>query len=68
MCIRDSYYPKDKGKVERAIRNLTEEFIHLFKKFPGWLKKKLEEWRRWFNEKRYHRGINDYHANLYAQL
>lgn len=62
------YYPQDKGKVERTIRNLVEEFINLLAKFPKWLNGKLEEWRCWFNEDRYHRGIKDYPANLYAQL
>lgn len=28
------YYPQDKGKVERAIRNVSEEFVNLLKKFP----------------------------------
>ena len=31
------YYPQDKGKVERAIRTISEEFIYLLKKFPEWL-------------------------------
>ena len=31
------YYPQDKGKVERAIRNVAEEFVYLLKKFPEWL-------------------------------
>jgi len=28
------YYPQDKGKVERAIRNFAKEFVYLIKKFP----------------------------------
>ena len=28
------YYPQDKGKVERTIRNITGEFIDLLGKFP----------------------------------
>lgn len=60
------YYPQDKGKIERAIRNLAEEFINILKKFPQWLKGKLEKWRIWYNNKRFHRGIKDYPANLYA--
>lgn len=60
------YYPQDKGKVERAIRNLAEEFINLLSKFRHWLNGKMEEWRVWFNCKRYHRGIKDYPNNLYA--
>ena len=43
------YYPQDKGKVERTIRNLTEEFVDLLSKFPKWLNLKcIEEWRCWF--------------------
>lgn len=62
------YYPQDKGKVERTIRNLTEEFVNLLSKFKHWINGKLEEWRVWFNEKRFHRGIKDYPANLYVKL
>lgn len=62
------YYPQDKGKVERTIRNLAEEFVNLLSKFPKWIKGKLEVWRKWFNEKRYHRGIKDYPINLYVKL
>lgn len=62
------YYPQDKGKVERTIRNLAEEFINLLGKFKHWINGKIEEWRVWFNEKRYHRGIKGYPNNLYAQL
>jgi len=62
------YYPQDKGKVERTIRNLTEEFVDLLSKFPKWLNLKcIEEWRCWFNEERYHRGVKDYPANLYVK-
>ena len=59
------YYPQDKGKVERTIRNLTEEFVDLLSKFPKWLGN-MEDWRCWFNEKRFHRGVKDYPANLYV--
>lgn len=62
------YYPQDKGKVERTIRNLAEEFVNLLSKFKHWINGKLEEWRIWFNEKRFHRGIKDYPANLYVKL
>jgi hypothetical protein len=60
------YYPQDKGKVERSIRNLAEEFIYLLRKFPGWLSGKIDYYRDWYNEKRFHRGINDVPVNLYA--
>jgi len=63
------YYPQDKGKVERTIRNLAEEFVNLLQKFTHWLNKKcLEQYRIWFNRDRYHRGIKDFPENLYAQL
>lgn len=60
------YYPQDKGKVERTIRNIAEEYIDLLSFFPKWFNDKcMEEWRGWFNEERFHRGVKDYPANLY---
>lgn len=59
------YYPQDKGKVERCIRNLAEEFVNLLLKFPNWLAGQLHEWVQWYNTKRYHRGIKGYPTNLY---
>jgi len=60
------YYPQDKGKVERTIRNLSEEYVYLLAQFPNWFDDKhMEEWRCWFNEKRFHKGVKDYPANLY---
>jgi len=60
------YYPQDKGKVERTIRNVSEEFVYLLAQFPKWFNEKcLEEWRQWHNEKRKNLGIKDYPANLY---
>jgi hypothetical protein len=44
--------PQDKGKVERAIRNVSEEFIYLLKKFPLWLNGRIKEYREWYNNKR----------------
>lgn len=35
------YDPQDKGTIERAIRNLNEEFVYLLKKFPQWLNGQL---------------------------
>lgn len=62
------YYPQDKGKVERTIRNISEEFVDLLSKFPKWLNVKfIEEWRCWFNEKRFHRGVKDYPDSLYVK-
>lgn len=60
------YYPQDKGKVERAIRNLSEEFVHLLRKFPDWLIGKIHDYRNWFNNDRFHRGIKGYPAELYS--
>jgi len=60
------YYPQDKGKVERTIRNVAEEFVYLLKKFPEWLDGKMDEYRRWFNNKRFHNGINDFPSKLYT--
>lgn len=59
------YYPQDKGKVERTIRNVVEEFISLLRKFPEWLGK-IREHRRWYNRRRFHRGINTQPAKLYT--
>lgn len=59
------YYPQDKGKVERSIRNVAEEFVDLLAKFPRWINN-IEDWRNWFNRDRYHRGVKDYPANLYV--
>lgn len=60
------YYPQDKGKVERTIRNASEEFIKLLLKFPQWLNGKLESYRRWYNKDRFHRGINAKPAQLFV--
>lgn len=59
------YYPQDKGKVERTIRNVAEEFVNLLRKFPDWLGK-IQAYRRWYNRHRFHRGINTQPAMLYT--
>lgn len=59
------YYPQDKGKVERTIRNVSEEFVYQLRRFTGWLDGKIEEYRVWFNESRFHRGIRGYPAEVY---
>jgi len=61
-------YPQDKGKVERAIRNLAEEFVNLLARFPHWIEGKIQVWRKWFNEKRWHRGIKNYPNEIYVKL
>ena len=59
------YYPQDKGKVERTIRNIAEEFINLLAKFPEWLNGMIDDYRSWFNNCRFHRGIGTMPALLY---
>ena len=61
------YYPQDKGKVERSIRNLAEEFVNLLRHFNHWLGK-MELWRVWHNEKRFHRGIQGFPGEVYGEL
>jgi len=62
------YYPQDKGKVERAIRNIAEELVNLIMIFHKLLNgEEIIKWIKWFNEKRYHRGVKDYPANLYVK-
>lgn len=61
------YYPQDKGKVERTIRNITEEFIDLLAHFSVFFER-IQEYKDWFNEKRYHRGVNNYPARLFVTL
>jgi len=61
------YYPQDKGKVERTIRNVVEEFVNLLRKFPDWLGK-IREYRKWYNRHRLHRGIDTQPAKLYPAL
>jgi len=58
------FYPQCKGKIERCIRNFNEEFIRLDKVFenPQTL---LEEYQEWYNNERYHLGINDCPANIF---
>lgn len=60
------YYPQDKGKVERTIRNIVEEFIDLLQKFPEWLNGVINDYRSWFNNHRFHRGIGTMPALLYG--
>jgi len=62
------YYPQDKGKVERAIRNISEEFIHLMVKFPEWLNGVIGDYKEWFNNFRFHRGIGTVPSALYVAL
>ena len=58
-------YPQDKGKVERCIQNLNREFVDHLRRFPVWLNGKLGEYRQWFNNLRFHRGVKAFPAELY---
>lgn len=60
------YYPQDKGKVERTIQNLNREFIYQLRRFPGWLDGGVDEYQEWYNNSRFHRGINAMPAELYG--
>ena len=60
------YYPQDKGKVERAIRNVTEELINGFIKIPErFTKQAVKEYKQWYNYKRFHLGINNIPEKLF---
>lgn len=61
------HYPQDKGKVERTIRNVAEEFVSLLKRFPRWFGRN-QEYRRWYNRERFHHGIDAQPAKLYPAL
>jgi len=58
-------YPQDKGKVERCIQNLNREFVYQLRKFPEWLKGKVKEYKDWYNNSRFHRGVNAIPGELY---
>jgi len=45
-------YPQDNGKVEQCIQKLNREFINALRKFPGWLKGNLADYRDWFTHSR----------------
>ena len=47
---------------------MSEEFIYLLKKFPLWLDGKIKEYKEWYNNKRYHRGIKAIPITLYYFL
>jgi transposase InsO family protein len=62
------YYPQDKGKVERTNRNIAEELINLIIIFHKLLNSyEIEKWVNWFNEERFHRGVNTFPARLYVK-
>lgn len=62
------YYPQDKGKIERAIRNIAEELINLIIIFSHLMSRdEMSKWIKWFNEKRFHRGIKGFPAESYVK-
>jgi transposase InsO family protein len=63
-----AHYPQDKGKVERAIRNIAEELVNIITIFHKLLNnEEILGWVNWFNNKRVSLGVKDYPANLYVK-
>ena len=60
------YYPETKGKVERAIRNLKEEYLVLDKVFEN-VSLLLSEYIEWFNNVRYSLGVEGIPASFYYE-
>lgn len=58
------FYPQCKGKIERCIRNFNEEYIRLDKVFEN-PQALLNEYQDWYNNERYHLGINDCPSNIF---
>jgi len=48
-----------------ASRTSTGSSSITLKKFPEWLKGKLDEYKEWFSHSRFHRGIEAHPADLY---
>jgi len=63
-----AYYPQDKGKVERANRNISEELINIIIKFHKLLsQEEIETWRIWFNDSRVNLRTKACPASLYVK-
>lgn len=60
------HYPQDKGKVEREIRNITEELVNVAKTLGKPLEELIDQYLQWRNNNRYHYGIKTIPALLYA--
>ena len=58
------YYPQSKGKVERMIRNLNEEFLRLNPHLNN-VDEDLQEFAKWYNNERFQTGINAIPADVY---
>jgi len=48
------YYPRTKGKIERTIRNIDEEYVRLYARIDD---ETLEDFIFWYNVARFHDGI-----------
>lgn len=60
------YYPQDKGKVEREIRNVAEELLKVAKVLAAPLEPLVQEYWKWRNFQRFHMGINGIPADRYV--
>ncbi|MEM0466784.1 MAG: DDE-type integrase/transposase/recombinase [Candidatus Thermoplasmatota archaeon] len=60
------HYPETKGKVERTIRNLKEEYLVLDKVFEN-VSLLLDEYVDWFNNVRYSLGVQGTPASFYLE-
>jgi transposase InsO family protein len=58
------HYPQSKGKVERSIRNISEEFLRLNPHLTD-VVSDLKEFVRWYNNERFHMGINAIPSDIY---
>lgn len=58
------HYPQSKGKIERSIRTINEEYIRFDKVFdtPSLF---IDKWVEWFNDMRFHMGIGCCPSELY---
>jgi transposase InsO family protein len=59
-------YPETKGKIERAIRNLKEEYLVLDKVFEN-ASLLLDEYIEWFNYERYSLGVEGIPSSFYYE-
>ena len=60
------HYPETKGKVERVIRNLKEEYLVLDKVFEN-VSFLLGEYIEWFNNVRYSLGVEGIPSSFYYE-
>lgn len=60
------YYPQDKGKVEREIRNISEELLTVARKLTTPLESLVGQYWEWRNFQRFHMGVKGIPAQLYV--